>query len=541
MDVQLDAAEARRLEQDPEFRAELEAMAEEEPVYIYGPGGSFLHHVPNRSERRRLPLVRGAMAPPVPGARSREGIHPVGEARRAEMLPRDAEGNVVDLERTKKTPSAWMSIQPHILYLREQAFELGRQLLFDSSGRPTYRWDLVKDDVAFEPGIERVGRMKPTPVWRVVLRDPVVREHTYELSRRSYVAMGLSETQIAEKTRGLLRGELPVARAFNMLSKTGKMNCYSFNLPAGPREHGGACPSSKLGWMFLPEEARLKAQRGTGLEGQIDVRSFVCNGCYALKGSYGNPSTVIVMAMRFMVIEQWLDEGRRRFGRERGEQVFATRMIDAIQAQRELSRRVRASVLPKWWWSTAHPDFFRIHDSGDFYRPDYYRGWLSICRHLPDVHFWAPNRTYATTTKFTVGEGAEGETFDVRDIPKNLALRPSALHFGAAAAAVPGLSAGSGATSEDIRAFPEHKKWECPALLGPGPPHFGGAVVSVARLKQAGRELDRPGKLTQGKCARAHGPNSPARGGNDPAHSPEGHGCRVCWIDKERYVYYHEH
>ena len=35
------------------------------------------------------------------------------------------------------------------------------------------------------------------------------------------------------------------------------------------------------------------------------------------------------------------------------------------------------------------PIYVRIHDSGDFYSPRYFRNWIAIARHNPDVRFFA--------------------------------------------------------------------------------------------------------------------------------------------------------
>ena len=39
-------------------------------------------------------------------------------------------------------------------------------------------------------------------------------------------------------------------------------------------------------------------------------------------------------------------------------------------------------------------DFFRIHDSGDFWTIPYYEAWCAICEALPAMSFWAIAGSY---------------------------------------------------------------------------------------------------------------------------------------------------
>lgn len=66
-------------------------------------------------------------------------------------------------------------------------------------------------------------------------------------------------------------------------------------------------------------------------------------------------------------------------------------------------------------------------------------------------------------------------------------------------------------------------------------PSLGGGA-KVTRTKK-GKE-----QLSEGTCARAHGPNSPFYGGFDPEDDPNhGGGCRACWRNRGLQIYYHEH
>jgi hypothetical protein len=39
-------------------------------------------------------------------------------------------------------------------------------------------------------------------------------------------------------------------------------------------------------------------------------------------------------------------------------------------------------------------EYFRIHDSGDFFNVAYVKAWIQVCRALPATKFWAPTRAW---------------------------------------------------------------------------------------------------------------------------------------------------
>ena len=188
-------------------------------------------------------------------------------------------------------------------------------------------------------------------------------------------------------------------------------------------------------------------------------------------------------------------------------------------------------------WSVPEPGFFRLHDSGDFFSMGYWRAWATVMAELPHIRFWAPNRTWAHRSA----------TCEPQEIPENLAMRPSALHFDdpppsqalLRSVKLPiyqkgkggGFAAGSGSGDPDIMApvpgtpfhafvaAPDEGFWECPAYAywDKG----GGSVFGTS---------DRP---AGGTCILAKGPNGEK-------------GCRVCWGGhKGEYasvgVVYHKH
>lgn len=109
--------------------------------------------------------------------------------------------------------------------------------------------------------------------------------------------------------------------------------------------------------------------------------------------------------------------------------------------------------------------FFRIHDSGDLGAlPEpamwkaYLQSWVLVAEALPHVLFWAPTRMW-------MWKGL----FKNVALPKNLAIRPSALHVDDEAPRVEGLVAGSAVLTKEqiVRTVSEWsgaagQLWPCP-------------------------------------------------------------------------------
>lgn len=305
---------------------------------------------------------------------------------------------------------------------------------------------------------------------------------------------------VGQNLDGHKSGDIIMGRS-RLLVETTKMGCYSWNLPAGPLRFGGACPGANMAF-DVDRVSQIDPMAGVRVRNAVrraktyavgkyeaavpkrnaDIaRRFICNGCYAMKNSYGNPSTIVGMAWKRL----WL----RGFALPTGQ--FVPAMVGAIQVARQKCRkaRKRAGNDPRALASIAHPDFFRIHDSGDFFSREYLEAWLDICRALPDVHFWAPSRIWTTASLARDLERiiAQGK------LPKNLALRPSGLFFDGPEPNVPGLAGGtsSGQIVFEVKRGRIHldiastgpKTWGCPAYL---PEVMGGGALP---LKLTDREL----------------------------------------------------
>lgn len=398
---------------------------------------------------------------------------------------------------------------------------------------------------------------------------------------------------------------------FQLLTETSKMGCFSFNLPAGPPSMHGTCPSAMLGFAYMTGEDLVKAQAAKTTDIEVDPVPFICSACYALKGNYGNPSNVLQMQARLMLVRYFLDlaEGRKRPSGATPKAVFflteeeskkyrsGTKDIQGIalnmlrdrhypvakmslpdlfvyaiewSEKRSRERRSllhdfgyteadfteashRASIAQQYavtkkgerWarpveakeyygFEVPEPGYFRIHDAGDVWQHQYLATWIEVCTRLPRVRFWMPTRTWAVKKKLPAEL--------LRQVPSNMTIRPSALHFREEAPPLAlmgslgyptarptgggGLSAGSGST---VGAIPRGA-WECPAYR-----HWsagGGALLLASEVGKGTSDTAGVG----GTCIIARG-----RDGEN--------GCRVCWGGKGRRgtsythtpVFYHEH
>lgn len=299
---------------------------------------------------------------------------------------------------------------------------------------------------------------------------------------------------VGKSTKGHKPGDI-IAGHMELLTRTSKMGCYSWNIPAGPVKYGGSCPGANMLFdtkgIGLPGTDPLSGVRAMAalrrsknralaqyakevpLDQKDALQRFICNGCYALKGSYGNPSTILSMTWK----KVWL----KKFALPTGQ--FRSIMVQAItMSRRKVTKERKKAKTPEKLAAIPHPDYFRIHDAGDFWSSAYLNEWFEICRMLPDVHFWAPTRIWtATSTAKWLERMVANDA-----IPKNLSLRPSGLFFDAPEPQVPGLDGGtssnsitfnvrSGRIRLDIHATGE-ETWGCPAYL---PEVIGGGAAKT--------------------------------------------------------------
>jgi hypothetical protein len=178
---------------------------------------------------------------------------------------------------------------------------------------------------------------------------------------------------------------------FKILSNPRKMPCPSFSLPAGK-----SCPNAVYG------------------------ENAICSSCYACKGRYTLPNVKAPRSARF----DWTRESLKS---EAGREQWVETIVSAIRA--------------------TGTQYFRGHDSGDFFSPAYVQMWIEVCLQLPEVKFWFPTRSWQD------GKGSLNERMlkglrTLAALP-NVVIRPSALYFGDSAPQVAGLNAGSTAAADD--------------------------------------------------------------------------------------------
>ena len=227
-------------------------------------------------------------------------------------------------------------------------------------------------------------------------------------------------------------------RPFNFTSLftwTSKMSCPSFSIPAGPTESGGTCLAAKVSSIekegTYVEHSKPFSQMPTG-------QKPICDLCYAGKGRYlMYKSMSLGQVAKLAWVRKTLRSG-----------TFVRRMAEAISSLHD--EKIEETLARK----LVSNKYFRIHDSGDFFSPEYYKAWVEVCYAVPSVKFWAPTRLWVYQ-KYR-------DLFENYPPPANLTLRPSALFTGAEAPRIRGLAGGS--TSVDGR-MPD-PVWNCPAYEG---------------------------------------------------------------------------
>ena len=195
------------------------------------------------------------------------------------------------------------------------------------------------------------------------------------------------------------------------LSNTSKMPGWSYGLPALQ-----TCPTAR-------RIIRAAIEQGT-------IDKIICASCYALQGAYqySNGSVKATVRRLNTVIRAINDPDFR--------ETWISAMAFII---REKKIRARAKDC----------DYFRIHDSGDFFDENYFAMWQEVARRVPSVKFWAPTRE----VKLWILANSD------ENHPSNLTVRISANKFDEFyPASVIGASSGATTTGN----VPNHVKI-CPA------------------------------------------------------------------------------
>jgi hypothetical protein len=256
----------------------------------------------------------------------------------------------------------------------------------------------------------------------------------------------------------------------SLFTSTSKMPGPSFAISAGPPAFGGTCPASALGDDIAKSKAILeervrsgshdrhgKAEPGftfktgkrlpvlgdagpaakTGLVEGVHASyygdpSFVCRSCYALDGNYNYPSKQVNDMLHLAWVKQELAlGGPKRLGHALA---YAIQHVNLAREE-------------------GFQPYFRIHDAGDFYSPEYLDAWVECASLMTHMRFWAPTRQWVFAKWVPLLRNAEER---VRQAGGWLTIRPSVLRIGDDVPMIAGLSAGSGVSAEDPCA------WVCP-------------------------------------------------------------------------------
>lgn len=317
------------------------------------------------------------------------------------------------------------------------------------------------------------------------------------------------------------------AKSCAFFSNTSKMACGSWSIPAGGVSMGGTCPSANTtkevkqydpksyenSVKTIPKLA-TKLTRSSGTfprklpmasdapQTEIAPDRNICEKCYAAKGNFGNPNIQLWQMARFAWAFDALERG-----------VFVEEMTEALRAFLSLSV-ARAD-------DGQDVNFFRIHDSGDFFSPEYLLGWAGVAVNLPHVKFWAPTRVWMLWPD-TIMKAME--------IAPNLVLRPSALQFSDPAPIVDGISTGGSTAHIAARADALEPsrlgiaEWDCPAYALDGKTCDGAMDASKVRTPEQAEYI----AAARENFERLFGHEAPDN-------------CRVCWSKPEATISYHAH
>lgn len=271
-----------------------------------------------------------------------------------------------------------------------------------------------------------------------------------------------------------------VMRTVSFLSECEKMSCASWSLPAGHPSQHGSCPAAAMS-VLKHEQPKIhanlmKVMRSTAkasgrrlgivqptkeetelAEGESN---FICDYCYAGKNNYIYERNQLYQmlrlrwqtnAMKGKVPVIMPDGSRRELG-------FVDAMVRAISHYANVassktgrSQSHRKNLYGGFYERDDNPNYFRIHDSGDFLGLREIAAWAEVCVRLPWISFWAPTRVHALGTKYTNALRKASKK------AKNLVIRASALTFAEDAPQVPGLPAGSAVS------MTEAGTWQCKA------------------------------------------------------------------------------
>lgn len=336
-------------------------------------------------------------------------------------------------------------------------------------------------------------------------------------------------------------------RRYEILTWTSKMAAPSWSLPAGPVSMGGACPGAEPGQSVVSAENRRAAIRKAGRTflPTVNLPLAICQQCYATKANYAMGGTIVAQIVRYAWVRASLASGEfveimsdavaradylsdgatKKVTDEEGEETRVVRYGPELeQTMGDGSSRPRGSR------------YFRVHDSGDFFSPAYYRAWIEIARRNPDVLFWAPTRVWVIPRY---------RELIARENIENLVVRPSGYHVGDAAPRIEGWP-DAGSTSL-LKYDPKRDPLTVPT--GPMRPELDATLRAGLRKQMGAAYKDPPYRpMPPGEWDDRADWHCQTYAVLDMAHScrnavnPDGRvGCRMCWTRSAMSVNYATH
>jgi hypothetical protein len=330
-------------------------------------------------------------------------------------------------------------------------------------------------------------------------------------------------------------------RNFKLLSWTQKMGTPSFSLPAGAPASGGACPGA-TGGQSISTERSLK----TGQDWVTDVTGMpviladaVCQRCYATGGNYAYGSMQLTQLMRYMWAKAAIKDG-----------TFVDTMSWAIEnanylleggtVKKTREEQVKGESKATTYERERFPGrYFRIHDSGDFFNPDYLKAWKDVANNFRTgkdrITFWAPTRCWVSPWGIDEVNKINADYNYGAPGGSNLIIRPSIFHINERP---PARDMGRGWANWSVVYTPPVK-----AANVKFTDHTDGrptGPTGTAGQTEAGSPFDWDCQAYSvvdeaHSCRNARGPNETGGGRTGDV------GCRACWYAPKASINYTEH
>jgi hypothetical protein len=254
-------------------------------------------------------------------------------------------------------------------------------------------------------------------------------------------------------------------KKFELWGMSGKMQCPTWDLTAGPPSIGGTCPAASAGQSVcephirktMLKDAEAGAKRGADQQpvkkGQLVLREKmpvvdgkpvpvpfyegdepapnqwrtpICQYCYASAGNYRGMNVAVGGIIRYHWTKHLVVHDPDLWVR--------TVVASMKQLDYPLEGKGEDGILP-----------VRIHSAGDFYDPRYAEAWIRVANELyswdPRIVMWAPTRSWATPNWAGTKDGGQTHWERLLD-PDNLlsarkgsprlnfVVRASAYHVG---------------------------------------------------------------------------------------------------------------